>query len=107
MSDEYPGILRFSKLIEERKREGTARSYTNSLLQLGVNAIGSKVMEEASEFVTAAHELEAPDASTDDERKANLVSEASDLLYHAMVMLAHYDLSLQDVDAELNRRLTK
>lgn len=106
MSVEYPAIGRLSKVIEDRKNQGGEKSNTSTLLQLGMKAIGSKVMEEASEFVTAAHELESPHSNGSDELKVDLVSEASDLLYHTMVMLARYDLSLHDVDAELERRLS-
>ena len=61
-------------------------------------------MEEAKEFVTAAHEMEPPNDPSDEALRAHLVHEAADLLYHSMVMLANYDLGLTEVEAELRRR---
>ena len=38
------------------------------------------------------------------ELKANLVGEVADLWFHAMIALAHYNLTPADVIAELERR---
>ena len=39
-----------------------------------------------------------------DENREQIVYESADLLFHLMVMLARYDLTLDDVAAELARR---
>ena len=104
MPEGYPAFASLMETIASRKQAADDKSYTSSLLQLGMKAIGSRVMEEASEFVTAAHELEPPNDSGSPELRQDLVGEAADLLYHTMVMLAHYDLDLTDVEAEVNRR---
>lgn len=104
MTDGYPALAELTQTIESRKQAPPDNSYTSSLLQKGMKAIGAKVMEEAREFVTAAHELEPPNDASDQSLRQNLVHEAADVLYHSMVMLAHYDLSLADVEAELKRR---
>lgn len=85
-------------VIEERKnRPPTERSYVVSLLRGGVASIGAKVVEEAAEVVEAAGE--PGEAGRD-----HLVKEVADLVFHAMVMLAHRDAGWTDVEAELARR---
>ncbi len=104
MTTGYPALASLTATIESRKIASEDNSYTSSLLQKGMKAIGAKVMEEAREFVTAAHDLEPPSDPANPELREHLVYEAADLLYHSMVMLAHYDLSLSDVEVELKRR---
>jgi phosphoribosyl-ATP pyrophosphohydrolase len=84
-------------VIEDRKAHPPAKSYTNSLLAGGVEKIGGKIREEAEEVVEAAGEPGEPG-------RQHLVREASDLIYHLFVMLAHRDTPLADVEAELARR---
>lgn len=90
----------FTKLlsvIEERKANPSAKSYTVSLLAGGVEKIGAKIVEEAGETVEAAGEP-GPDG------QQHLVREAADLLYHLFVLLACRDVPLADVEQELARR---
>lgn len=69
-------------------------SYTTSLFKDGLNRMAQKVGEEALEAV-----IEAVNGS--DER---LVYEASDMLYHLIVLLASKGLRIEDVAAELQKR---
>ena len=69
-------------------------SYTTKLFRDGVNKIAQKVGEEALETV-----IEATNGS-----KEHLVYEASDLLYHLVVLLAEKGLRIEDVAEELHRR---
>ena len=86
------------EVITARKANPQAgRSYVASLLKGGVESIGAKVLEEASEVVEAAGE--PGDAGQD-----HLVKEVADLVFHAMVMLAHRDADWSQVEAELARR---
>ncbi len=95
---EQPSIfLRLMQVIESRKRTRTENSYTRTLLDGGVDAIGTKLCEEAGEVVDAAR-LEG-----DDGHEA-LVHEAADLVYHLFVMLAYGGVALADVERELERR---
>jgi len=90
----------FSQLmavIEDRKAHPPARSYTTSLFQGGVAAIGGTVLEEAHEVVEAGSES----AET---RQQHLVHEAADLIYHLFVLLGYCDISLEQLEAELRRR---
>ena len=80
-------------IIEDRKRNPKAGSYTNALLDDPVRA-AQKVGEEATEVVVAA-------LAQSDKR---LVAEMADLVYHSLVLLAAHNLSWGDVAAELERR---
>ncbi|MGP1674554.1 MAG: bifunctional phosphoribosyl-AMP cyclohydrolase/phosphoribosyl-ATP diphosphatase HisIE [Candidatus Limnocylindrales bacterium] len=71
--------------IADRAAERPAGSYTASLLAGGVDAVGRKVTEEATEVLLAAKDDAA--ASSDTSRAA-LAGETADLLFHALVLLA-------------------
>ena len=89
---------RLMEVIERRKASSTAdKSYTASLLAGGVQRIGAKINEEAGETFEAASEA-------GEEGRRHLVHEAADLIYHLFVLLAHRDVSLAEVEAELARR---
>ena len=80
--------------IESRKAADPEASYVAKLFHKGADSILKKVGEEATEVVIAAK----------DEDREQIVYESADLLFHLMVMLARYDLSLSDVANELARR---
>ena len=90
-------LARLMQVIEDRKAQLPERSYTTKLFRGGVEKIGGKVLEEAREVVEAA-------AETGDEGRRHLVAEAADVIYHLLVLLAHRDVGLNDVEAELARR---
>ena len=76
--------------IAERAIDRPAGSYTTSLLDGGVDAVGRKVTEEATEVLIAAKDdaaAERAGAGRTATRDA-LVGEVADLLYHALVLLA-------------------
>lgn len=75
--------------IASRAAERPAGSYTTSLLDGGVDAVGRKVTEEATELLLAAKDDAT--ATTPETREA-LAGEAADLIYHALVLLAERDL---------------
>jgi phosphoribosyl-ATP pyrophosphohydrolase len=84
-------------VIEDRKAHPPERSYTTRLFAGGVEKIGGKVTEEAAELVEAADEA-------GEEGRQHLVHEAADLIYHLLVMLAHRDVGLAEIEEELARR---
>lgn len=71
--------------ITSRAADRPAGSYTASLLDGGVDAAGRKVTEEATELLLAGKDDAT--ASTAATREA-LASEAADLMYHTLVLLA-------------------
>jgi phosphoribosyl-ATP pyrophosphohydrolase/phosphoribosyl-AMP cyclohydrolase len=85
------------KIIQTRKEEGSANSYTHSLFKKGINAIAQKVGEEAVELV-----IEAKD---NDEQKFK--NEAADLLFHFLVLLNAKGNSLPDIVEVLKERHAK
>ena len=89
------GVLRrLERVIASRRGDSPDRSYTSRLLTGGVALTGAKVTEEADEFVRAAA----------DESDGRVVSEAADLVYHVLVLLACRGLSFDAVGGELARR---
>lgn len=84
-------------VIEDRKRNPPERSYTNKLLEGGVPKIGAKVQEEAAEVVEAA-------AEEGEAGRQHLIYESADVIYHLFVLMAHREVRLDEVEAELARR---
>ena len=87
--------------IAARAAERPTGSYTSTLLDGGVDAVGRKVTEEATEVLLAAKDDAV--ASSTATRDA-LAGETADLLYHALVLLAERDLAPADVLATLRDR---
>ena len=89
------GFLAYlESLIEGRKTADPESSYTASLLQGPLRRVAQKVGEEGVETALAAV------AETDDK----LTSEAADLVYHLMVLLAAKNVKFDTVIKELQRR---
>lgn len=86
------------RVIAERGSADPAGSYTARLLSSGLARVAQKVGEEAVETVIAAL---APAGPESDER---LTSEAADLLFHLLVLLAARGVPARAVAEELVRR---
>lgn len=87
-------LQQLARVLEERKGADPDSSYVAKLYDKGLDAILKKVGEEATETVMAAK----------DGNKEQIIYETADLWFHTLVMLAHQDLSPDDVLAELGRR---
>ena len=87
-------LTELQDFINKRKAEMPEGSYTTSLFNKGINKIAQKVGEEALETV-----IEATNGTDE-----HLVYEASDLLYHLLVLLTEKGLRIEDVAAELQKR---
>lgn len=97
-SGQAPSILaQLMAVIEDRKKNPSTKSYTNSLLQGGNAKIGKKIVEEAAEVVEAADE-------PGEAGRSHLIYEAGDLVYHLWVMLSHHEITLAELESELGRR---
>lgn len=90
--------------IKDRRRDRPAGSYTTTLLEGGVDAVGRKVVEEAVEVLMAAKDDAVATGPAQDATSAALAAEAADLLYHALVLLAERDVTPAAVIDELRRR---
>jgi phosphoribosyl-ATP pyrophosphohydrolase/phosphoribosyl-AMP cyclohydrolase len=76
--------------IASRAAERPEGSYTVELLDGGVDAVGRKVTEEATEVLIAAKDDAAAELATHDRAATRdaLAGETADLMYHALVLLA-------------------
>jgi len=87
-------LTELQDFIEKRHEEMPEGSYTTSLFKDGLNRMAQKVGEEALEAV-----IEAVNGT--DER---LVYEASDMMYHLIVLLTSKGLRVEDIAKELQER---
>lgn len=80
--------------IEKRRREMPEGSYTTKLFTKGINKITQKVGEEAVETI-----IEATNGTKD-----QFIYEASDLVYHLIVLLTQMGVRIEDLARELKAR---
>ena len=85
---------RLAAVIRRRHEEMPEGSYTTRLFIKGVKKIAQKVGEEAVESV-----VEAVDGNRD-----RFIYEASDLIYHLLVLMEEMGCSLEDMERELALR---
>jgi len=84
-------------VIASRKNESPDSSYVASLFSKGINKIAQKVGEEAVELVIESK----------DDNELLFLNEASDLLFHYLILLQAKGYSLQDVIEILKNRHKK
>ncbi len=82
------------RLLQGRKRDLPAGSYTTYLFQKGVDKMLKKVGEECTEVIIGG---KAGD-------RAETVYEIADLMYHVMVLMVEMGISVEDIRAELASR---
>ncbi|MCT4332463.1 phosphoribosyl-ATP diphosphatase [Paracoccus sp. YLB-12] len=87
-------LQRLSDTIAARRTADPDSSWTAKLLATGPEKCAEKFGEESIEAIIEAVRGD----------RQRLTSEAADVLYHLLVMLAARDLTLADVEAELLRR---
>ncbi len=84
-------LERVFEIIKERREKTYEKSYTSRLLREGEGAVIDKVREESTELIHAAKE----------EPKLRIVSEATDLIFHILVLFASKKIELNEVFKEL------
>lgn len=87
-------LFELEKIIRERKQNPQENSYTSKLFAKGLNKITQKVGEEAIELIIEAK---------DDDREL-FKAEASDLLYHLLVLFAEKNIELREILENLKQR---
>ena len=93
--NETEGFIRYlQSVIQGRHRDMPEGSYTTRLFTKGVNKIAQKVGEEAVETVIEAVA----------QHREDFIYEASDLLYHLLVLLEANGCSIADLEKELAKR---
>jgi phosphoribosyl-AMP cyclohydrolase / phosphoribosyl-ATP pyrophosphohydrolase len=92
-SGEAAAVL-FATIRARQAQADPGSSYVAKLLQDGVDRIGKKIGEEATEVVIAAKNGD----------RAELAHEVADLWFHTFVLLAQQGMTPEDVWAELRGR---
>ena len=87
-------LHRVQATIAERKGAAPDSSYVAGLYAKGTDAICKKIAEEGAEIIMAAK----------DGDRLHLVRETCDLWFHSMVLLAHFDIGVDDIMVEFRRR---
>ncbi|NCO87598.1 MAG: phosphoribosyl-ATP diphosphatase [Rhodobacterales bacterium] len=87
-------LARLAATIAARKGADPDSSWTAKLLARGPEKCAEKFGEEAVEAIIEAVRGD----------RTRLTSEAADALYHLLVMCAARDVTLADIEAELDRR---
>ena len=80
-------------VIEGRKANPVAGSYTNYLFEKGIDKILKKVGEESAEVIIGAKNS-----------KEELLYEMADLFYHSLVLLANQNIEISELEDELRKR---
>ena len=94
MTSSNDTLARLAAVIDARRGGDPDQSYVARLFVKGTDAILKKVGEEATETVIAAKSGD----------RAALVHELADLWFHSLVLMAHKDVPLAELTAELARR---
>lgn len=87
-------LKKLTETLEARKKDDPTKSYTASLYRDGLEAILKKVNEEAFEIIIAARQGD----------NKELIHEVADLWFHTLVLMAHKNLSVEDILNELAKR---
>lgn len=100
-----------AKTIEDR-RNADESCYTYRLLQGKLDDLLKKIVEESLEVSLAAKETQMLDAYAADEALPDasidhMRYEAADVVYHLLVLLARFDIPIDEFAAELNNRMTE
>lgn len=88
-----PFLEYLEDIIQQRIASSNTDSYVKKLINAGINKVAQKVGEEGVEVAIAA-------VAEEDK----LIDEASDLLFHLMVLLKAKGLSLTDIVENLQKR---
>lgn len=89
-------LMDLAQVIQDRYEQRPEGAYTTYLFEKGVDKIGKKIGEEATEVVIAAKNNDSEELSM----------EAADLIYHLLVMLENQKVPLQSVLDILQKRAT-
>ncbi|PTQ97968.1 phosphoribosyl-ATP pyrophosphatase /phosphoribosyl-AMP cyclohydrolase [Mucilaginibacter yixingensis] len=87
-------IMELEQIVNDRFENPVEGSYVNKLRSKGLNKIAQKVGEEGVETVIAALA----------ETETDLINEASDLVFHLIVLLREKGLSLETIAKNLESR---
>ncbi len=81
-------------LVDDRRINPKEKSYTNYLLNEGIDKVCKKIGEEATEVVIASK----------NESKEDLINEICDLVYHTIILMNIKQINVEDVENKLKER---
>lgn len=87
-------LKKLYKIIQDRKEKMPKNSYIASLFKEGKDRIIQKVGEEATEVIIAAK----------NESRERTIAEIADLWLHLLILLSVSDISIFEIEEELERR---
>ena len=87
-------LIKLDKVINERRNENNAKSYSATLLNKGVEKCAEKFGEEAVELIVACLSKDSN----------SIVHEAADTIFHLNVLLRSKNISIKEVLEELSER---
>ena len=88
-------FFKLSQIIKKRKKDLPKNSYVAKLFKKGKVKIANKLGEEAIETITAYLY----------EGKKELLEESADLIFHLLVLLEDSDLTIEEVEETLLKRM--
>ena len=88
------GLAGLYQLLQGRRQQPQAGSYTSYLFEKGLDKILKKVGEECTEVIIAAKDQDKPET----------IYEVADLCYHVLVLLVQMGISPAEIIAELDKR---
>jgi len=94
MRSKFDILQEIYDVVVDRKNNPKEGSYTNYLLDKGLDKILKKVGEEASEVIIGAK----------NENKDEIRYEIADLIYHLTVLMVQQGLTWEDICNELQSR---
>ena len=94
MKENLNFIDRLFKTIEKKAKSKDKNSYTKLLLKSGKNKIAQKIGEESSELI-----IDYLNGT-----KKRTIEEASDLIYHLLILLYSKKINLKEIEKELRKR---
>ena len=93
-NDPYFNLEILEKTIQDRIKNPKEGSYTKYLMEQGLDKILKKSSEEMTETIIACKNQD----------KDEIISEASDLFYHVLLLLNSQEVSLNDIKENLETR---
>lgn len=97
MNEPTSVLAALMQVLADRRGTSPEASYVARLYQAGPEQISGKIAEEAGELIDATAETELS-------KRAHVVHEAADLLFHTLVLVSWAGVSLSEVETELSKR---
>ena len=85
---------KLEKILEERKSATADQSYVSSLYDKGTESILEKIREESEEVINAVNQ----------EGREEVIHEVADLWFHLLVLLRYENITIDEIESELDKR---